>query len=378
MDLASTYPNVPTIAIVNPSNGPGVSANSTYLAAISRLDGSDITVSGYIYTSYAARPINDIKADIDAWVSYYPKISSIFVDEVSSDVLDLPYYEEIKDYVKSKGIVNIVGNLGVLTPESFYSVFDIIVGKEGDAVGYTSDDYKHDFAGGRIERPRGQKALLLYNYPTYDYLEVREYSKYAGWLYFNDLSTWSNLTSHLEKMYNDFSINSTIENKHLDSDIAIGSLSLLDTTDKVSVVNAINEVKGEIVAVVGGDYLHDTDIGVTIQSYDADTVVDSLYIHTDNNYTTIEKNKLGNISITQPVDLDTIESNVSTNNNKITYPSVDSTKVGYISVTQAVDLDTMKSDISTHTTNSEIHANITRGTTAPTGGVDGDIYLQHG
>lgn len=37
------------------------------------------------------------------------------------------------------------------------------------------------------------------------------------------------------------------------------------------------------------------DIGVSVQSYSADTVIDANYVHTDNNYTTTEKNKLAGI-----------------------------------------------------------------------------------
>lgn len=38
------------------------------------------------------------------------------------------------------------------------------------------------------------------------------------------------------------------------------------------------------------------NVGVTIQPYNANTVVDSSYVHTDNNYTTTEKNKLAGIA----------------------------------------------------------------------------------
>ena len=41
-------------------------------------------------------------------------------------------------------------------------------------------------------------------------------------------------------------------------------------------------------------------------------------------------------------------SDITTNNAKISYPSVDATKVGHISVTQAVDLDTIESDVATN------------------------------
>lgn len=55
------------------------------------------------------------------------------------------------------------------------------------------------------------------------------------------------------------------------------------------------------------------------------------------------------ISVTQAVNLDTMESNIATNNAKNSYPSADATKVGHISVTQAVDLDAMESNISSNT-----------------------------
>ena len=79
---------------------------------------------------------------------------------------------------------------------------------------------------------------------------------------------------------------------------------------------------------------------------DADDISDAT---TTNKWATAtEKTKLGHISVTQAVDLDTMESDIATNNAKNSYPSADATKVGHISVTQAVDLDTMESDIATN------------------------------
>jgi hypothetical protein len=42
--------------------------------------------------------------------------------------------------------------------------------------------------------------------------------------------------------------------------------------------------------------LKDADIGVTLQPYNANTVVDASYVHTDNNYTTTEKSKLAGVA----------------------------------------------------------------------------------
>ena len=45
------------------------------------------------------------------------------------------------------------------------------------------------------------------------------------------------------------------------------------------------------------------DIGVTVQGYDVNTVVDVSYVHTDNNFSTTEKNKLGGIAIGAEVNV---------------------------------------------------------------------------
>ena len=67
---------------------------------------------------------------------------------------------------------------------------------------------------------------------------------------------------------------------------------------------------------------------------------------------------IGNVSgVATPTDLDTLisaNSSVSANTSKITFDATASAKVGFISVTQAVDLDTMESNIATN--NSKISA----------------------
>jgi len=59
---------------------------------------------------------------------------------------------------------------------------------------------------------------------------------------------------------------------------------------------------------------------------------------------------LNNAKVGYTEALVTANVSVTANTAKVTYPSADSTKVGFISVTQAVDLDTMESDIATNVT----------------------------
>lgn len=50
------------------------------------------------------------------------------------------------------------------------------------------------------------------------------------------------------------------------------------------------------------------------------------------------------ITITQAVDLDQMETDVTANNDKNTYPPADATKVGFITVTAAADLDQIETN----------------------------------
>ena len=74
-------------------------------------------------------------------------------------------------------------------------------------------------------------------------------------------------------------------------------------------------------------YLTSAAIGVTVQPYNANTVIDGSYVHTDNNYTTTEKSKLAGIQAGAEVNVNADWNAVSGDAqilNKPTIPLVDS------------------------------------------------------
>ena len=83
-----------------------------------------------------------------------------------------------------------------------------------------------------------------------------------------------------------------------------------------------------------------------------------------NSYPSADQTKVNHISVTQAVNLDTIESDTATNNAKVTYPSIDSTKVGFITITQSVNLDTIETDVNIN--NAKV--------TFPEAPIDGSVY----
>jgi hypothetical protein len=95
-------------AIFNPASGPGSTRDPNYL------DGSGVgpladfrnaggITHGYVATTFGSRAIADVKADIDAYLTghYAGFVDGIFFDEMSNDLADVVYYDELHAYVQN-------------------------------------------------------------------------------------------------------------------------------------------------------------------------------------------------------------------------------------------------------------------------------------
>ena len=160
------------------------------------------------------------------------------------------------------------------------------------------------------------------------------------------------------------SVNSQTGAVVLDTDdIAEGSSNLYFTDGRVAGNSAVaaNTAKTGITTSQANAITANTaKVGITTDQANAITANTA-----KNSYPSGDATKVGHLTVTQAVDLDTMESDIATNNAKVgittdqanaitantaknSYPSGDATKVGHISVTQAVDLDTMESNIATN------------------------------
>ncbi len=111
------------------SIGPGTSVDSTYTTAITAAHAAGQLVLGYTHTTSAQRAIAVVKADVDAWYSFYPALDGIFVDEVSDDTSTASsYYVPLYTYIKAKGAnVTVAINPGTMVDEAFMSASDILL-----------------------------------------------------------------------------------------------------------------------------------------------------------------------------------------------------------------------------------------------------------
>ena len=206
ISFAREHKDIPIIAILNPSNGPGGVIDNNYRVAIKRLYSANIYPVGYVYTNYANRPIADVKADIDAWKTIYPEIKGIFFDEMTYE--DNPtyvnYYKELSDYIYSKNIKFSIGNSKVPCAGSYYNTFDIIINWE-NSMYPTEAQAKEDWAGGSSEYSILKRGLLVHSQSSFDSITFTMIAKYYGWVYItNDTlpNPWDTVSIYLKDMSN--------------------------------------------------------------------------------------------------------------------------------------------------------------------------------
>lgn len=119
--MTAAADDVPITAIMNPGNGPGNAKDDNYVAAVNAFRAAGGRVIGYVYSSYGARPLGQVTADIDRYRSWYG-IDGIFVDEMSNTgpAERLNYYKSIYDHVKSVDSEwEVMGNPGTHTIEQY-------------------------------------------------------------------------------------------------------------------------------------------------------------------------------------------------------------------------------------------------------------------
>lgn len=192
--VKSSYPSVPTIAIINPSSGPGSSKDSNYGDGIKKLQNAGITVLGYVYTSYSSRAATAVKADIDKYKSLYPSINGIFFDEMANWEGKESYYKGLTSYAKSKGYSFTVGNPGADTISSYVGTVDNIVIYERE--GKPSLSY---LKGWHLNYDKKNFSMLPYKVGSLDKTYVTSSAAYVGYMFLtsDDLpNPWDSLPSY--------------------------------------------------------------------------------------------------------------------------------------------------------------------------------------
>ena len=95
-DVMAAKHSASQIVIANDANGMATQINSDYATEISQAQAAGLLVVGYISTNYGNRDIDDVKSDITNFHDWYVG-DGIFLDEVSTDLAKLSYYQDLLD-----------------------------------------------------------------------------------------------------------------------------------------------------------------------------------------------------------------------------------------------------------------------------------------
>ncbi len=122
--LATNAASVSLTAIVNPNSGPGNAADPAYVAAIAKVRAAGGKVIAYVHTSYGARKLSEVTADINRYLAFYA-VDGFFVDEMANDnsTAHVQYYQSLYNYIKGLSPnYQVVNNPGTNLPEIYASL----------------------------------------------------------------------------------------------------------------------------------------------------------------------------------------------------------------------------------------------------------------
>ena len=191
------HPNIPMIAIVNPSSGSGLEINPEILKGVRKMQSVGIKVIGYVPTGYSWRSRDDVVAEIENYNKWYGT-DGIFFDEVAHWYGREGYYIDLVGYVKSHKSASIaVGNPGIDEAMSTYTdIFDILVIYESQNLPNSSklDSW--------YSKGRKKLASLSFGVKSIDENDLEDISNSIGWVFItqNNLpNPWSGMPSYFEE-----------------------------------------------------------------------------------------------------------------------------------------------------------------------------------
>jgi hypothetical protein len=154
---------------MNVDNGPGSAPNSDFVSATQAFRAAGGRLLGYVYTCYggtqcasgplATRSTGEVLARAQRYAQWYG-VDGIFLDEMSNQLQDLPFYSTIASGLRSaRPQWQIVGNPGTATPADYLAVADVLVTSENGGASYAGAPSLPWMSSAAPDR----QAHLLYN-----------------------------------------------------------------------------------------------------------------------------------------------------------------------------------------------------------------------
>src|SRR5712691_3512379 len=179
LQARNAHPNVPIIAVINPSNGPGGSSDTNYVQGVKNFQAAGVIVLGYVATGYASRSISSVEAQISSYWNWY-RVNGIMFDEMSNVQGNEGYYSTLNSYVKSLGMTMTMGNPGTSVPRSYIGTLDsLCIFEQG---GLPALSYLSSYSG----YPKSNFAYIGLSDSSLDTSFEASSSNYVQWIYITD------------------------------------------------------------------------------------------------------------------------------------------------------------------------------------------------
>jgi len=192
---------VDTVAIINPNSGPGNGPDSSYNTYMAKLHSAGVEMVGYVHTSYGARAIADVKADINVYASQFPLLVGIFLDEAATASSQISYYQQLYTYIMGMpGWKYDILNPGAVPAAGYAAIATQIVTYESSASGFASSQNPSGVSCSN----KDQYAVITYSASSSSMQSVvnAAVSKgYYGWVYATDGTASGNTYGTIPSFY---------------------------------------------------------------------------------------------------------------------------------------------------------------------------------
>jgi Spherulation-specific family 4 len=174
-----SYSNVPFIAVINPSSGPGSAKDSTFATGIEQLQAAGIIALGYVDTAYAGDNISSVENRVNEYNSWY-HVNGIFFDEMQNTLASESYYSTLNTHVHALGMNVTMGNPGAVVPPSEAGVLNILnIYENGGLPTLPSLSYGVS--------PTSDFSLMAYDISNLNETFLQSATGYVGYVYLTNL-----------------------------------------------------------------------------------------------------------------------------------------------------------------------------------------------
>jgi len=193
------YPSVPMIAVMNPSDGPGISDNPNILSEVKNMQRANVTVLGYVPTNWGTSNIASIEVSIQTYYNWY-QVNGIYLDQMPNweyngpqgqayypgpDGTYMPaYFSTLTDYAKSLGMTFVFGNSGADVPQNFVgTVTTIGIFENAFAPSFFGDPSLTGIGGWHLNQNKSNFAFFSYDLSSLNPYYVVAASNYVSYMF---------------------------------------------------------------------------------------------------------------------------------------------------------------------------------------------------